>query len=141
MIRTTRTNVTKKVLLIDDDRMLRHVYADCLSSDGFEVSTESSALDALERLVKKEEFDLVIVDIMMAKMDGWEFLDMLRNKLHLSAKTLPVIIISAFESVTLEFKALQHDANASYIKGGKPLSELVREARIQTGRERSAYDD
>jgi len=136
-----RTDGTKRVLLIDDDRILRHAYADCLTTNGFEVCAEASAIDGLDRITQGEHFDLVITDVMMAKMDGWEFLDTLRNKLHLSSKALPVIIISAFESIVLEFKALQHGANASYVKGGKPLSELVREARIQTGRERSQYDD
>ena len=136
-----RTDGVRKILLVDDDRIYRRMYYDCLSDDGFVVVTESSALDALERLGNSESFDLVITDIMMAKMDGWEFLDTLRNKLGLAETKLPVIIISAFESAALEFKALSHGANASFIKGGQPLSELVRKARIHTGRERSRFDD
>jgi len=136
-----RTDGLKKILLVDDDVSINKLYADVLAQDGFIVATESSAISALGRFSSGESFDLVITDIMMAKMDGWEFLDTLRNKLDLSSDKLPVIVISAFESVTLEFKAMSNGANASFIKGGQPLSELVREARIQTGRARSKYDD
>ena len=136
-----RTDGIKKILLIDDDASIRRMYTDYLANDGFVVTAVPSAIEGLDILSKGEEFDLVITDIMMAKMDGWEFLHAIRNDLGFKPTRLPVIVISAFESATIEAKALSCGANASYIKGGQPLSRLLREARIQTGRERSRFDD
>jgi CheY-like chemotaxis protein len=117
------------------------MYGDYLRAHGFDVTTESSGVEALERLLGDETFDLVITDIMMAKMDGWELLDAIRNDLKLDGLALPVIIISAFESDTLEVEALGKGANGSFVKGNDPLSSLLKQVRIQTGRERSKYSD
>lgn len=130
-----------RILLVDDDQSIRKMYGDYLQAHGFDVVEESSALAALDRLMREEKFDLVITDIMMAKMDGWEFLGTIRKELKLNDLALPVIIVSAFESDTLEAKALGKGANGSFVKGSDPLSKLLRMARIQTGRERSKYSD
>jgi CheY-like chemotaxis protein len=83
---------------------------------------------------------LIVTDIMMAKMDGWEFLDTIRKELRLDDLVLPVIVISAFESDTLVAKALQHGANGCLTKPIRPLSKLTKLARIHTGRLRSKFD-
>jgi len=129
------------ILLVDDDSYIRTMYADYLGKHGFDVTTEGSATSALGHLLNGEKFDLVITDIMMAKMDGWEFLKTIRKGLRLDDATLPVIVISAFESDTLEAKALGEGANGSFIKGGSPLEDLLRQVRIQTGQERCGYSD
>ena len=130
-----------RVLLVDDDQTIRKMYGEYLGAHGFDVVHDSSAIAALDRLTKGEEYDLLITDIMMAKMDGWELLRTIREDLDLDGLALPVIVVSAFESDTLEAKALGKGANGSFVKGGDPLSELLRQARIQTGQERSKYSD
>lgn len=130
-----------RILLVDDDRSIRTMYAEYLGSHGFEVVEEDSAIGALGRLLGGEKYGLVITDIMMAKMDGWELLDTIREGLRLDSLALPVIVVSAFESDTLETKALGKGANGSFVKGNDPLSELLRQVRIQLGQERSKYSD
>ena len=130
-----------RVLLVDDDQTIREMYSEYLGAHGFDVTEESSAFGVLNRLLKGEKYALVITDIMMAKMDGWELLETIRDGLKLDDLALPVIVMSAFESDTLEAKALGKGANGSFVKGGDPLSELLHQARIQTGQERSKYSD
>lgn len=130
-----------RILLVDDDRSIRKIYSTYLCTNGFEVTEEDSAFGALDRLLKGETFDLLITDIMMAKMDGWELLDTVRNKLKLDDLKLPVIVISAFESDSLRAKALGKGANGGFVKGSDPLAELLKQAKIQTGQERSKYSD
>jgi two-component system response regulator HydG len=130
-----------KILLVDDDAMVRVMYADYLTHDGNEVELAASANEAMARLAAGDKFDLLITDIMMAKMDGWELLEYIRSELKLSELQLPVIIISAFESDTLNAQALGKGANGSYVKGGMPLDELARMVRIHTGRMRSKFSD
>ncbi len=129
------------ILLVDDDRFICEMYGSYLAVHGFDVVTENSASGALARLTEGEQYDLVITDIMMAKMDGWELLQTIREDLQFDNLTLPVIIISAFASDALEAKALGKGANGSFVKGSAPLSGLLKQVRIQTGQERSKYSD
>lgn len=130
-----------RILLVDDDRMVRQMYTDYLKTDGNEVVVESAAIDALERLRKGEVYNLVVTDIMMARMDGWELLRAIREDLGFGELELPVIVISAhFDSDTLRAEAFRRGANATYTKA-QPLSALLQEVRIQTGRQRSRFDD
>jgi CheY-like chemotaxis protein len=62
-----------KVLVVEDDETLRDIYALKLSLEGFEVETASDGQDALER-VGKAKPDLIILDIMMPRLDGLQFL-------------------------------------------------------------------
>ena len=132
---------SKRIFLVDDEKLVRRMYESILQHDGFEVVPFDNAEDALELLMKGEPCDLVITDIMMAKMDGWEFLDSIRKELGHDDLTLPVIIISAFESDVLVVKALEHGANGCLTKPIRPLAKLTKLARIHTGRVRSKFDD
>lgn len=129
-----------RILFVDDDRAIRKMYGDFLRSEGFEVIEEVSGIEAIERL-SKETFDMVITDVMMAKMDGWEFLEIVRKELGLDSLTLPVIVVSAhFQSDTLRAEAFKRGASSTYAKG-EPLSRLLKEVRIHTGIMRSRFDD
>ena len=130
-----------RILLIDDDRGIREMYAACLKPSGFEVVQADSGESGLDFLLRGEKFDLVITDIMMAKMDGWELLATIREKLKLDDLKLPVIVISAFDSAELEAKAFHRGANGYLIKPIRPLSKLVELARVHTGQARSKFHD
>lgn len=130
-----------RILLVEDDRSTRKMYQDFLEADDFAVVAEGSALDALERLTNGEAFDLVVTDIMMAKMDGWEFLKAIREDLGLNSLQLPVIVVSAhFDSDTLRAEAFRKGASSAYTKM-EPLSRLIKEVRVHAGRLRSRFDD
>lgn len=130
-----------RILLVDDDRSIRKMYGNFLRTEGFEVIEEASAIEALYRLTSGEKFDLVVTDVMMAKMDGWEFLETIRKDLKLDSVTLPVIVISAhFRSDTLRAEALKKGASSTFAKG-EPLPRLLLETKIHTGTMRSRFDD
>lgn len=129
------------VLLVDDDHVSRRIYADILKLNEFQVTEEKSAIDALERLHRGEKFDLVITDIIMAKMDGWELLAVVRNGLNLSDLELPVIVLTAFSNDELEVKAYRLGANAIFRKKIDPNSKLVKDAKVFTGNHRSKFSD
>jgi two-component system CheB/CheR fusion protein len=130
-----------RVLLVDDDREIRNLYSMVLVRAGFEVIEESSAIDALEGIAAGNEYDVVLTDIMMARMAGWEFLNEIRNMLKLDSIALPVIVMSAhFDSDTLRAEALKCGASATYTKA-EALSKLISVVRIHTGRQRSRFDD
>jgi len=120
----TDKNKTNKirVLLVDDDRLTRKIYGDRLEEHGdIQVIGVPSGLEALHYLGYDPErgnlpeghpVDVLVTDVMMARMDGWMLLDHLRKDMGLDEMTLPVIVISAYNSDELEVKAHLHRANA-----------------------------
>lgn len=90
-----------KILIVEDDRELRQLFAHVLIKNGYTaegVSNGREALDAME----KDYFDLIISDIMMPVMDGYELVRSLRE----SGNTTPVLMITAkdaFDDMKLGF--------------------------------------
>ena len=79
-----------KILIAEDDRELRRLFAHVLIKNGYtvkEVGNGKEALDAMD----SEYFDLIISDIMMPMMDGYEFVRLLRD----TGNTTPVLMITA----------------------------------------------
>lgn len=83
----------KKVLLADDD--MRNVFAlvSLLEEQGMEVSTAGNGQEAVTFLKEEEQPDIVLMDIMMPEMDGYEAMKIIRNRLQL--RQLPIIAITA----------------------------------------------
>ncbi len=90
-----------KIMIVEDDRTLRRLFAHVLMKNDYsvkEVSNGKEALDAME----SEFFDLIISDIMMPVMDGYELVRLLRE----AGNTTPVLMITAkseFEDMRLGF--------------------------------------
>lgn len=79
-----------KILVVEDDKDLNRYVSTCLRNNGYEVT---SAFDGEDGLFKTEEakFDLILTDIMMPKMDGFDFAESIR----LSDKSIPIIFMTA----------------------------------------------
>jgi DNA-binding response OmpR family regulator len=83
------------VLVVDDDRDIRDAIAQILTEEGFEVSEAGNGQQALAEIARKMP-DLVLLDLMMPVMNGWQVLQALRQTAHLSK--LPVVVLSAIEA-------------------------------------------
>ena len=94
-----------KILLIDDDRKLCRLIRDYLAPVGFQVETANSGTEGLERILN-EDFDAVILDIMMPGMDGLEVLRRLR--VH---STVPVLMFTAMGDETDRIVGLELGAD------------------------------
>lgn len=79
----------RKILVVDDTRNVQVLLSDFLTSQDFEVLTASDGHEALE-VVQTAHPDLILLDIMMPTMDGYQFISQLRR-----ASNLPVIMITA----------------------------------------------
>ncbi|HCV42259.1 MAG TPA: response regulator [Bacteroidetes bacterium] len=96
------------ILVVDDSATVRKFVALSLSMQGFQVMTACDGMDALEKL-PTGKVDLVITDLNMPNMDGYEFIRTLRESSQYSE--LPVIILSSLsdkESRDLGLKAGAH---------------------------------
>ena len=127
--------IRPRVLLVDDESLFLILYSEYLSNGGFEVVCERSPIEAIKRISLGEKFDLMITDIVMIEMNGWDLIDQIRNKLKIDEITLPVIVISGYDSSAKEFDVLKHRANAFLIKKGSSVIELLRQANLLVGRQ------
>lgn len=98
---------TQRALIVDDSEVLRRLIEMCLRPVGFEVVMAGTGAEALDMLATYEP-DLVILDIGLPDMTGWDVLETLRNsKAGVEAK---VMILSGYEDVHNEAKAKGADA-------------------------------
>lgn len=81
----------KKILVVDDEATICDLVRIRLEKNGYQVLTALSGPEALE-IAKKEKIDLVVLDIMMPVMDGYEVLKRLRDEVKLDA---PVMLLTA----------------------------------------------
>ncbi|HDZ86441.1 hypothetical protein LCGC14_0858730 [marine sediment metagenome] len=81
----------KRILVVDDEATICDLVKIRLEKEGYNVLTALSGPEALE-IAGKEKFDLVILDIMMPKMDGYEVLKRLRGEIKLAS---PVMLLTA----------------------------------------------
>ena len=116
------------ILVVDDEEMIQKLLKVNLIADGYEVITASSGEEALA-LMDKQEPDLIILDIMMPGIDGFQTLNLIRKR-----SEVPVIMLTArAEELTLR-DSLDLGAD-DYVQ--KPFSLLELSARIRAKRRRS----
>lgn len=100
-----------RVLVVDDDAAIVDVLTAFLSSKGFKVTGCGSATSGLEAL-KEEDYDLVLSDIMMAGMDGFEFLRLVRER-H---PEIGIILMTAYDETYPMSEALRAGADGYITK-------------------------
>lgn len=111
----------KRILLVEDDREINKLIKDHLEQENFKVLTAFDGEEALS-LFKKEEFDLILLDLMLPKFSGMDILKKVREK-----SLLPVLIISAKGSDLDKALGLGFGAD-DYIS--KPISMIELTARV-----------
>lgn len=123
--------MTEKIFVIDDEVNLLNILKIQLGRAGYDVSTFTSPLDALQK-IEQEPPDLLIVDYMMPVMDGLEF----TKKVKAEAKTgsIPIIILSAVSQTNDKLKAFEAGAE-DYVTKPYDIKEVS--ARIRSALTRS----
>ena len=116
---------SRRILVVDDQSEILGLTEKILTGEGYEVATASSGEDALERIFA-EPFDLVLLDINMPGMDGWETLRLIRADETLS--NLPVVMFSIKGEVRSKVQSMQLGA-IDYIT--KPFSMEQLLSRVQ----------
>ncbi|RFU67490.1 DNA-binding response regulator [Peribacillus saganii] len=112
----------KKVLLVDDEIRMLDLLELYLAPHGFSCIKKNSGSDALSFL-RKEEADLVILDVMMPEMDGWETCEKIRQ-----FSSVPIIMLTARSADEEMVKGLKKGAD-DYVT--KPFNEEVLLARME----------
>jgi len=111
-----------RVLIADDDGTTRRLLARVLRKQGWEVIEAADGRQALERIFRMEP-DLVILDVMMPKMDGYEVCRKMRSSLRTGR--IPVIMLTAKDDLESELEGLDAGADDYMTKPVNPLRLLA----------------
>jgi two-component system cell cycle response regulator DivK len=102
-----------KVLYIEDHPAQRDILAQMLELNGFEVATASDGIEGVEK-TRAWLPDLVLMDLRMPRLDGFEAIKLIRSDEHTA--NIPIIAISAWASAKHKERALQSGANEHFTK-------------------------
>ncbi len=112
----------KRVLIVDDSRTTRNFHAEVMRSGGYDVDTAMDGSEALERLLSGS-FDLVLTDINMQGMDGYEFIRRVRAGQRCAR--LPIIIISTDGEDSDKTRGFRAGADLYLVKPSDPSEVLA----------------
>jgi len=111
-----------KILIVEDEPNQRELYAEELMESGYEIEQASNGIEAMD-LIKKQSFDLVIMDIRMPEMDGIETLGKIINE----PKKIPVIIYTAYSNYKSNFMSWTADAYLTKSSNIEELKDKIKE--------------
>lgn len=118
-----------KILFIEDDTMLVKAYQNKLALEGFEVDSASDGVEAIQKL-GFNDYDLILLDIMLPKVNGLDVLKQLRTSGWPAAKK-PVIVFSNLGDMTDINKARELGANDYLVKVNLTPNQVVEKIREQ----------
>ena len=125
--------MTHKILIVDDDELIREVLEFNLANEGFKITCASSAEEAMKKLSSKHS--LMLLDIMMGGMSGYKFAEGLRKK----GNQIPIIFLTA--------KDTENDMLTGFSVGGddyiaKPFSikEVIARVKAVLKRQKNSSD-
>lgn len=113
---------THTILIVEDDKVLQELYYDRFTAAGLTVVQAFDGLQALDRMESHPEVQLVLLDLMLPKMSGYDVLAQLKHSAD--KRDIPVIIVSALADVDDQARGLQLGA-AEYITKGEMLPGVV----------------
>ena len=126
-----------KVMLVEDDNNLREIYEARLLAEGYEIVSAQDGEEALA-LAVKEKPDLIIADIMMPKISGFDMLDILRSTPE--TKDTKVIMMTALSQAEDKARATKLGADRYLVKSQVTLEDVARVAKEVLAQPKSSRD-
>ena len=112
-----------KILVVDDESRMRKLVIDFLEREGFEVLEAGDGMEAMEIFYEEKEIALIILDVMMPKMDGWQVCREVRQ-----SSKVPIIMLTARSEERDELQGFDLGID-EYIS--KPFSPKILVARVE----------
>ncbi len=116
----------KKILLIEDEKEMAEMYRDVFKRAGFEIKLALTAEEGWE-LLEKEQFDLILLDLLLPKESGLSFLKRLRE--NEKTEKLPVVVLSNYDAADTRDKAFELGIEAYLMKANFVPKTLVKEIK------------
>lgn len=118
-------NIKPKVLIVDDDKFLLNMYSIKFSKSNFEVNSATSGEEALTKIKEGYTPDIILLDIVMPGMDGFEILDNLKKN-SIAPNAIVIMLTNQGQLADIE-KAKSFGINGYIIKATTIPSEVVTE--------------
>lgn len=112
----------KTILIVEDDKFLMKAYSIKIKNAGFNVLSSSNGEEGLQ-MAKERKPDIIVLDLLLPRVDGFEFLK--RIKADDELKSIPVLTISVLGQKNDQEKALSLGAEAYFIKTEYKLEEII----------------
>ncbi len=122
------TQTKKKIFVVDDDRFLLDMYTFKFKEKGFEVVQALGSVDALDKIRGGISPDVILLDIVMPMMDGFELLGIIKNE-NLAPQAKVIILSNLGQSADVE-KGRALGADGYVIKASSTPSEVVDKVMI-----------
>lgn len=126
----TAKNNAKKILLVEDDDSLANVYLARLEVEGFVVKRVPNGEDALAAAIEFKP-DLVLLDVMMPKVSGFDVLDILRNTPETA--NLKIVMLTALSQENDKSRADQLGADDYLVKSQVVIADVVERIKHHLG--------
>jgi len=133
MIDNTELNPT--ILVVDDNEMNRDLLGRRLKQQHLQVAMASNGQQAIDML-DQNDYDMVLLDIMMPGVNGYQVLEHMKDRKHL--RHIPVIMISALDEMDSIIKCIELGAD-DYLT--KPFNPVLLKARVNAGLEKKRWHD
>ena len=117
-----------KILLVEDDESLSNVYVTRFEAEGFDIRRVGNGEDALATAINYQP-DIILLDIMMPKVDGFDVLDILKNTNK--TKDLKIIMLSALSQEMDIDKAKKLGADDYLIKSEVTIADVIEKIKKQ----------
>lgn len=120
----------KRILLVEDDDALASVYVVRLQAEGFEVRRVANGEDALAAAISYKP-DLVLLDVMMPKVSGFDVLDILRNTPETA--NLKIIILTALSQDSDKQRAIALGVDDYLVKSQVVITDVIDRIKFHLG--------
>lgn len=120
------TKGENRIIIIEDEKMLAEMYATKLEMEGFKAMTALDGKEGLE-LVKKEKPDLILLDIILPKLDG--FLVLKEIKKDPDVKNIPVLMLTNLGQESDVKKGKKLGADGYFVKANHSPAEIVEKVK------------
>lgn len=116
----------KTILVVEDEANLHQALLEFLTSEGFNTLSAMDGEKALE-LAQAKKPDLVLLDIILPKKDGFEVMDILKKDSQ--TKNIPIILLTNMESAEDIQKAFEKGATTYLVKSSYKLEEIINKVK------------
>ncbi|HEX5002876.1 MAG TPA: response regulator [Bacteroidia bacterium] len=134
-----------RILMVEDNKVNQFLGQKLLTKMGFSVQLSSNASEAVDAL-QQDTFDVILMDVQMPVMTGYELTELIRNQLPAPVKNIPIIALTAYASLQEREKALACGMNDYVTKPYSPeelksvLMRVVEQSREQRGSAKAANE-
>ncbi len=132
--RTLMNPTQRRILIVDDDPLIRHIVVTALAKDGYEIVEADSGAEGLARASTNQP-DLILLDVMMPDVDGYEVCFKLRS--NPATVNIPIVMLTALGEIGERVRGMQMGAD-DYIT--KPFDPRELRSRVDAHLRRSARD-